>query len=94
MFKDFGLKKLEVDEAMYYKHDKDGELMGLLSTHVDDFSLAGTAEFLETVTEEVKRTLDISKMLGTPRRSGLIKNLQMIRNLSSPFYNLSDWLIV
>merc|ERR1712074_471854 len=37
-------------------------LVGLLSTHVDDFSLAGTAEFLDTVTKEVKRTLDISKV--------------------------------
>merc|ERR1712030_150068 len=62
VFKEFGLKKLDGDEAMYYKHDKNGELMGLLSTHVDDFSLAGTDEFLETVTEEVKRTLDVSKI--------------------------------
>merc|ERR1712074_160484 len=37
-------------------------LVGLLSTHVDDFSLAGTAEFLETVTEEIKRRLDVSKV--------------------------------
>ena len=62
VFKNFGLKKLDGDEAMYYKHDKYGDLMGLLSTHVDDFSLAGTAEFLDTVTEEVKRTLDVSKV--------------------------------
>ena len=62
VFKEFGLKKLDGDEAMYYKHDKHGNLMGLLSTHVDDFSLAGTAEFLETVTEEIKRTLDVSKV--------------------------------
>merc|ERR1711984_63069 len=62
VFKNFGLKKLDGDEAMYYKHDKYGDLMGLLSTHVDDFSLAGTAEFLDTVTEEIKKTLDISKV--------------------------------
>merc|ERR1712030_168749 len=62
VFKNFGLKKLDGDEAMYYKHDKYGDLMGLLSTHVDDFSLAGTAEFLDTVTEEVKMTLDVSKV--------------------------------
>ena len=42
VFKNFGLKKLVGDEALYYKHDENGKLIGLLSTHVDDFSLAGT----------------------------------------------------
>ena len=37
-------------------------MIGLLSTHVDDFSLAGTEELLDTITEEVKRTLDVSKI--------------------------------
>ena len=62
VFKNFGLKKVDGDEALYYKHDKNGELIGLMSTHVDDFSLAGTDDFLDTVTEEIKRTLDVSKI--------------------------------
>lgn len=36
-----GLKRLEGDEAMYYKKSLSGELEGIISTHVDDFSLAG-----------------------------------------------------
>ena len=62
VFKNFGLKKLVGDEALYYKHNKNGDLIGLLSTHVDDFSLAGTEEFLDIVTEEIKKALDVSKV--------------------------------
>ena len=62
VFRDFGLKKLVGDEALYYKHNKDGNLEGMISTHVDDFSLAGSKDFLETVTEEIRKTLDISKI--------------------------------
>merc|ERR1712030_23632 len=32
VFKNFGLRKVDGDEAMYYKHDNNGELIGLLST--------------------------------------------------------------
>ncbi len=56
------MKKLIGDEALYYKHNKNGELIGLMSTHVDDFSLAGTEEFLNTATEEIRKNLDISKV--------------------------------
>merc|ERR1711984_14279 len=62
VFKNFGLRKVDGDEALYYKQDNNGELIGLLSTHVDDFSLAGTAKFLETATEEIKKHLDVSKV--------------------------------
>ena len=62
VFKKFGLRKVDGDEALYYKHDSDGELIGLLSTHVDDFSLAGNKEFLESTTAEIKKHLDVSKI--------------------------------
>merc|ERR1712030_41308 len=40
VFKNFGLRKVDGDEAMYLRNDGNGELIGLLTTHVDDFSLA------------------------------------------------------
>ena len=52
VFADFGLKKLDGDEALYYKHNENGDLEGMISTHVDDFNLAGSEEFLDTVTEK------------------------------------------
>ena len=47
VFKEIGLKVMEEDEAFYYQH-KDGELKGVVITHVDDFSLTGTAEFVDS----------------------------------------------
>merc|ERR1712105_43727 len=62
VFGKFGLRKLVGDEALYYKHSKNGDLIGIVSTHVDDFSLAGSEYFLNTVTEEIRKALDISKI--------------------------------
>ena len=62
VFADFGLKKLDGDEALYYKHGENGDLEGMISTHVDDFNLAGSEEFLAAVTEKIGKALDISKV--------------------------------
>ena len=45
VFAEIGLKRLEGDEAYYYKYNKDGELEGMVSTHVDDFNLGGFQDF-------------------------------------------------
>ena len=55
VFSKMGLKRLEGDEAMYFKRNKEGDLEGLISTHVDDFNLAGDNDFLEAVTEERRK---------------------------------------
>ena len=52
---------MEGDEAFYYQ-DEDGELKGVVITHVDDFTLAGTYEFVERVLEIVCKELTISKI--------------------------------
>ena len=39
VLKQIGLKVIEGDEAFYYLH-QDGELIGVVITHVDDFTLA------------------------------------------------------
>merc|ERR1712030_169015 len=62
VFEKIGLRKLVGDEALYYKHNENGDLVGMISTHVDDFSLAGSEDFLIMVTEEIRKTLDISKV--------------------------------
>ena len=62
VFEKIGLRKLVGDEALYYKHNENGDLVGMISTHVDDFSLAGSEDFLISVTEEIRKTLDISKV--------------------------------
>ena len=62
VFAEIGLKKLDGDEALYYKNDENGDLEGMISTHMDYFNLAGSEEFLAMVTERIRKTLDISQM--------------------------------
>ena len=62
VFSDIGLKILEGDEAVYYKHDKNANLEGMVSTHVDDFNMAGNNDFISIVTEKIRAALDISKI--------------------------------
>ena len=52
--------RLSGDEAVYYKLSDQGKLEGMISTHVDDFDLAGTKEFVEMVAREIERVLDVS----------------------------------
>jgi len=41
IFKELGLRKLDEDEAVYYKLDEEGNLEGMVSTYVDEFDVAG-----------------------------------------------------
>ena len=47
IFKEMGLRRLDGDEAVYYEIDEKGNLEGMISTHVDDFDLAGREGFVE-----------------------------------------------
>ena len=47
IFKELGLRKLDGDEAVYYKLNEEGNLAGMVSTHVDDFDVAGRTKFVE-----------------------------------------------
>ena len=60
LFQEFGLRKLDGDEAVYYKIDEKGDLEGMVSTHVDDFDLAGKKSFVDKVTGEISKALDVS----------------------------------
>ena len=61
VLKKMGLKVLEGDEAFYYLH-KDGKLIGAVITHVDDFTLAGTEDFVNDVINTVAEELTVSKI--------------------------------
>ena len=61
MLKEIELKVMEGDEAFYYLH-QDGELLGAVITHVDDFTLAGTESFIKEVLETISRELTVSKI--------------------------------
>ena len=61
VLREIGLKVMEGDEAFYYLH-RDGELLGAVITHVDDFTLAGTENFIKEVLETISRELTVSKI--------------------------------
>ena len=61
VLKKMGLKVLEGDEAFYYLH-KDGKLIGAVITHVDDFTLAGTEDFVNDVINTLAEELTVSKI--------------------------------
>ena len=61
VLKTIGLKVMAGDEAFYYLH-KDGKLMGAVITHVDDFTLAGTNEFVDQVLKVINEELTVSKV--------------------------------
>ena len=61
VLREIGLKVMEGDEAFYYLH-QDEELKGAVITHVDDFTLAGTAHFIKEVLEAVAKELTVSKI--------------------------------
>ena len=61
MFSDQGLKVLPGDEAFYYRRENDN-LVGMISTHVDDFSISGTKSFVLEIIRKIKGILAMSKV--------------------------------
>ena len=45
MFAELEMKRLEGDKAFYYRLDKERNLEGIISSHIDDFILACTVDF-------------------------------------------------
>ena len=60
IFKELGLRKLDGDEAVYYKLDEEGNLEGIVSAHIDDFDVAGQKKFVEMLIREISKVLDVS----------------------------------
>ena len=61
LFGSMGLKTVKGDKAFYYRH-KDGQLEGMILSHVDDFNMAGTKKFLEDIRTMLKTELSVSKV--------------------------------
>jgi transposase InsO family protein len=64
-FKKVGLTKCKYDEALFYKKDHKGKLLGAIAIHVDDFIYGGCKEFLDTI-EEMKSVFEIGTETSTP----------------------------
>ena len=62
VFDECKLRILDGDEVFYFRHDEKGNLEGMVSSHVDDFILAGTDRFLDEITKKIADKLEISKL--------------------------------
>ena len=49
------MKTLPGDDAFYYEN-RNGKLMGLNHSHVDDFTIAGDVEFIERIVKGIQRS--------------------------------------
>ena len=58
---ELGLCTIDGDEAFNFLN-KDSNLLGAILTHVDDFNVAETDEFIENVINIVERELTVSKI--------------------------------
>ena len=61
----FGMQIADNDEALFYHHNKNGNLDGLLILHVDDFLVAGSESFLANLPNHLMKRFDFSKMERT-----------------------------
>ena len=61
LFKNESLDTLPGDEAFYYKNT-DGDLKGMIITHVDDLQIAGNDPFIDLILEKLGKTLTVSKV--------------------------------
>ena len=80
--KKIGLKVMKGDEFFYHLH-KDGELIGAVITHVDNFTMAGTDEFIKETLKIIGKELTISKIEEDDfRYTGIdVQLLMMVFNL-------------
>ena len=62
VFDECKLRILDGDEVFYFRHDEKNNLEGMVSSHVDDFILAGTNRFLEEIIKKMAEVLEISKL--------------------------------
>ena len=58
---ELGLRTLPGDEAFYYEN-RDGELIGAVLSHVDDFIVAGNYEFVKRIAKGVTEKFTVSKV--------------------------------
>ena len=54
------MKTLPGDDAFYYEN-RNGKLMGLILSHVDDFIIAGTVDFVERIRKGIAEVLIVPK---------------------------------
>merc|ERR1712002_554362 len=58
---ELGLKTLPGDDAFYFEN-RNGVLLGMNLSHVDDFTIAGDDEFVERIVNGIRKKFTVSKV--------------------------------
>ena len=53
-------KTVKGDKALYFMYDRK-KLIGMILSHVDDFGIAGTEEFLKLMAKKIYEILNVLK---------------------------------
>ena len=63
VFKELGLKQSKLDPAVFYAYNKEsGALEGVVGTHVDDFLMSGTEQWLAATTSKIAAKFELGKI--------------------------------
>ena len=65
VFTKLGLRQSKYDPCLFLDKTKDGELKGMIGTHVDDFLMAGTREWLDNIIKKIKENFLMGKVEST-----------------------------
>ena len=60
-FLDIGLKMSKADPALFYCHNNNNKLIGIIAIHVDDFLWAGTNDFEQNFISKIRKTFVVGK---------------------------------
>ena len=62
VFKKLGLRQSKYDPSLFLDKTKDGEIRGMIGTHVDDFLLAGNRKWLDDIIKRIKENFLLGKV--------------------------------
>ena len=68
VFKEMGLVQSKLDPAVFYQKNKAGEVVGIIGSHVDDFLIAGSTEWTDSMVKKIGSRFE----LGTVERDNFL----------------------
>ena len=68
VFLKLSLRQSRYDPALFFAHDKDGKLIGIIGTHVDDFLIVGSQEWIDNMLAKIK----VHFLLGTVEEKNFV----------------------
>ena len=62
VMKQLGLRQSKLDPAVFYELSEDGQMKGVIGTHVDDFLLVGNREWWQGMRDKISKNFELGKV--------------------------------